>query len=276
MKVTYSYTEKGNGAHNEDVAGSFANVAWVIDGATPLFPNHPITGDNDVVWIVQQLQDCLPNFINDSDTLATIITDALQFVREEAFKLNPNLDCSNAYELPTFTIAMVRWANQKLEYYVLGDSGIFVKSQGKVSYFTDQRLDRFSQQQEVVMKEIKASTLDPDEKESKMLDTLQQTRKLLNTPEGYSIGSLDAKGIPHGYTGNVPLDDGAKVLCFSDGFARLFELYHATDWKMIELDVGSIKDYIDQIRQIETNDHTCTKYPRAKQQDDLTVMLIEN
>jgi len=273
MRQLFSYTEKGTGTYNEDIVGFFGNVAWVIDGATSIFPNtYPSTGKNDVVWIVEQVENWLPHFIDDECSLEEILSKTMAQVKKEAYQVNDQLEEVKGYELPTFTVVLVRQINQQLEYYLLGDSGFLIESKNMITYFTDKRLQEFSERNKKVIDQLKSSV---NIDNPKLLKALQEQRKCLNTEEGYWIGSIDGKGISHGITGKMTLDEQTRILCFSDGYSRLFELYRAIDINDFLLEEAFVTKTIRQIRDIEEKDKDGSLYPRPKKSDDLSVILIE-
>ena len=274
MKNIFSYSEKGTAKYNEDIMGTFHNAAWVIDGATPLFKKNYLSDENDVVWIVNELNKWLPQYINDESSLESILLKTVNKVNQIAHSINKNLHKVKSYELPTFTIMFVRIINNQLEYYVLGDSGMLVKQNDEIRYITDKRIESFSKQNENSIKKIQSTN--PKEKDTMILSALQETRKRLNTEDGYWVGSLDAKGIPHGIKGIIEIDRNTRIVCFSDGYARLFELYHILEIRNFSFELDDIKETIRQIRELEKKDKDCSRYPRAKQSDDLSVVLIEN
>ncbi|UOQ49089.1 hypothetical protein MUN88_02815 [Gracilibacillus caseinilyticus] len=81
MKKLFSCNHKGSANFNEDTVGHYQNVAWVIDGATPLFFNQYLSEENDVVWFVQQINEQLPRFITDDRSLEEILINVLEQVR---------------------------------------------------------------------------------------------------------------------------------------------------------------------------------------------------
>lgn len=266
MRKLYACNLQGSAKYNEDRVGHHQNTAWVIDGATPLFPSHYISEENDVVWMVHQINERLPHFISDDLSLQEILTRTLHQVNQLATERNPRLKEINDYKLPTFTIAMVRFINQQLEYYVLGDSGILIDSKAGPIYLTDSRLDLFGEKVEEEISRIDSKS---------EVNTLQEIRKHLNKEDGYWIGSLDGKGIPHGLSGNMPVYEYTKVLCFTDGYSRLFELYKKMDIQHFQFDVDFIMDSIAETRKIEDQDSDCSIYKRSKKSDDLSVILVE-
>lgn len=275
MKKIFSLSKKGTGKDNEDVVGAYHNISWVIDGATPLFQNNYFSCENDVVWVVEQLNKWLPYFIQDEYSLEEILIHTIHQVKKEAFRINNTINDVNEYELPTFTIVMVRVIDQQLEYYLLGDCGILLKTNGTIQYITDNRIAEFSERNKKSIQKLQ-TVKNSQEKDQLMLNALQETRKMLNKEEGYWIGSIDGKGIEHGLSGKRLLEKNARILCFSDGYSRLFELYQLIDIKDFSFDVEYVIETIQQVRRTETEDCEGILYPRAKQSDDLSVILIEN
>lgn len=273
MKKLFSYTEKGTGKFNEDIVGFYKNVTWVIDGATSIFPKTYLSDEkNDVVWIVEQVENWLPHFIDDDLTLEEILSKTMEQVREEAYRINPQLEEVKGYELPSFTVVMIRQIGQRLQYFLLGDSGFIIKSKDKIEHFTDERLQQFNDRNKKVMEQLKASV---SLKDPKLLKVLQEQRKLMNTEEGYWIGSIDGKGISRGITGEITLKGNTRILCFSDGYSRIFDLFHAIDINDFSLEEAFVDKTIRQIREIEEKDSNSSLYPRPKKSDDLSVILVE-
>ncbi|MDN3019212.1 protein phosphatase 2C domain-containing protein [Paenibacillus sp. BSR1-1] len=276
MKKLFSYTEKGIAKYNEDQVGISKNVVWVIDGATPLFQKNFFSNQNDVVWLAEQINNRLPDFVDDALSLEDILLQTVQQIEQDAYRIKEDLDTIKEYELPTFTIAMVRIIDQQLEYYVLGDCGALLESSdGTITYLTDKRLERFNERNKQAIITIQ-SIAPPEERERLKLEALMNTRKLLNKENGYWVGSIDGKGIPHGITGKMEVAKNAKVLLFSDGYASLFELYKLIDIHDFSFNEAAIQNTIKQVRATEEQDSNCVLYPRPKKSDDLTVILIEN
>ncbi|WP_280769726.1 protein phosphatase 2C domain-containing protein [Salipaludibacillus daqingensis] len=273
MKKLYAYTEKGTGKFNEDAVGLAENIAWVIDGATSIFPTSYLSHEkNDIVWIVEQVEKWFPTFIDHALSLEEILKKTMEQVREEALKTNPHIREAKGYELPTFTVVLLRQIEDKLEYFILGDSGLMIESENTIKHLTDTRLEEFNDRNKKAFDELKGNYKLDD---PKVLKVLQNQRKLLNTEEGYWIGSIDGRGISHGIKGEMKLNKKTRVLCFSDGFSRIFDLFHVIDIDDFSLDVDFVKDTIQQIRTIEKDDSECTTYPRPKKSDDLSVILLE-
>ena len=59
MKVLLSFSQKGDGAVNEDVCGFTEDSAWVIDGATDVFNINALGKENEVNWYVNELNKLL-------------------------------------------------------------------------------------------------------------------------------------------------------------------------------------------------------------------------
>ena len=274
MKKIYSYSEKGTAQFNEDITGTYQNVAWVIDGATPIFNHNYISEENDVVWIVDQINKWMPSFINNNKNLEQILFKTVNKVNEIALSINEKLAMVPGYELPTFTIIMTRIINNQLEYYVLGDCGMLLNAEDTIQYITDKRIEKFSKKNQRSIEQIQSSNV--LDKDARILSCLQETRKLLNKKEGYWIGSLDAKGIAHGISGTIEIKQNARFLCFSDGYARFFELFKLKDISSFSFELDYIKETIRLVREIEESDHECVVYPRSKISDDLSIILIEN
>lgn len=136
-----AYTQEGTKHVNQDVFGGQGNIVWVIDGATPLFGDD-FLGGNDVQKTVRKISDALKRYANDEDSLADILFHACKSVEKEYRKAISGYDLIEKYKLPSFAIVIVRANNNTVEWYGLGDCEIYMhdkvyrdESFGKTVYF---------------------------------------------------------------------------------------------------------------------------------------------
>lgn len=209
MIVEQSISLKGSPAVNEDLIGYSKNYYWLMDGVTDLF-NFPFFNvQSDAHHLVHRIHDILPSKLDEQKSLVRIMTETMK-------ELTPYLGQYPdipTYKFPTFTIVFVRYnENGVLEYLILGDSSLIIEGE---KILTDVRLEEYNRKNNPVQKD-KETRL---EKRSR----LEKTRKLLNTEEGYWIGSMDAKGFEHAITGTLELKDNQRIILCSDGFSNYFE-----------------------------------------------------
>lgn len=89
MSVKYMQSIKGTSEENEDAVGYQDSYYWVIDGATALFEN-PVYPPFMVADIANDLNDTLPESIDDNKPLTEILHDAIQTVAQYRLHTSEN------------------------------------------------------------------------------------------------------------------------------------------------------------------------------------------
>ncbi|MFT8872848.1 MAG: hypothetical protein ABF868_11230 [Sporolactobacillus sp.] len=273
LQTCLSYSEKGSAPANEDAVGGCDGTYWIIDGATSVFePTHYFGTDSDVVWLVQHLSAALTACVASKQSLAESLAQALSLVRADAAGLFKKTATVEPFRLPSFTIVMVREHGHVLDYYLLGDCGLFVSGGKRPMFLTDERLKQMTDASHRAAATIAADSL--GDKRERLYDVLRGHRRLMNTPEGYWIGSLDGTGVPYGLTGTAPLGTASRVLICCDGFLRLFDLFQQHDWRARLFDRAPLVAAVSRLRTLESEDRDCRRFPRNKVSDDVTVQLL--
>ena len=234
-----AYTQEGTKHVNQDVFGWQGNMVWVIDGATPLFGDD-FLGGNDVQKTVRKISDALKRYANDEDSLADILFHACKSVEKEYRKAISGYDLIEKYKLPSFAIVIVRANNNTVEWYGLGDCEIYMHD----TVYRDESFDRINKRNQ---KKVKNK-----------LALHRETRTLLNNenhPEGYWIGSLDGVGCMHGKCGSVTSKDIKSIYLYSDGMSTV--LQDKTVMKNdYDIDSSVFEEYIQKYRSLTTDDIT--------------------
>ena len=234
-----AYTQEGTKHVNQDIYGWQDNMMWVIDGATPLFGDD-LLGGNDVQKTMQKISDALKKFVNKNESLAEILYHACNDVEEEYYKIVPGYSYIKKYKLPTFAITIVRVNDSNIEWYALGDCEIYMH--GKI--YRDESFDRINKRNQ---KEVSDKTA-----------LHRETRMLLNDKnhaEGYWIGSLDGVGCMHGKQGSVKRGEIENIYLYSDGMSAVLQ---DKSILMSGIDINDIvfEKYIQKNRYLTTDDIT--------------------
>lgn len=232
---------KGDGILNEDVIGFHFNVYWVIDGATQLFDDEYCEMSGGVYWLVNKVNRLLPSFINNEDSLKTILTKVLQEVKKS---IDYYEDIEDLYKLPSFAITMIRVHEDYLEYYALGDCGLVVDG----LHIVDARLMHYSN-----AKKVEYAHLEP-------LELCQKIREGLNVD--YWIGTIDGLGISKGLTGIVPIHKDSKIMLYTDGLLKVLE-YNQLNLHQVGIDFTTIKELVA---------YTFLKHDDLKAKDSLKLL----
>lgn len=217
MSVKYMQSIKGTSEENEDAVGYQDNYYWVIDGATALFEN-PIYPPFTVADIANDLNDTLPESIDDNKSLTEILHDAIQTVARYRLYTSENTTSREQYaKLPTFAIMLIRVVGDTLEYLSLGDCYLSVN--GKT--FTDKRIEPFVAKNRALIQQLinENGSITTEQR----THIFQETRLKANAPDGYPIGSLDPHSAYGAKTGTISLHNmNATIVLYSDGFVSCY------------------------------------------------------
>lgn len=243
---------------NQDAAGSYKTTFWVLDGATPLFPE--VLGGWDVERTVQAVSRRLTSHGNSRTDLVTLLEEAICDVSEEYRVVIPDFDSFERYELPTFACALGRIEGNRLSYLILADCEIRTSSGKRLtdpSFAATSALNHENELQ--ILREYGADSLEKIEprKRKKAVEELwkmnRAQRMKLNTPDGYWVGSLDGAGLTHALIGTAELEENEHVFAMSDGFAHLVD----ADPTLLEItSVDEMKKRISELRNITDDDVT--------------------
>lgn len=233
------FTQEGTKHVNQDIYGWQENTMWVIDGATPLFGDD-LLGGNDVQKTMQKISDALKRHVDDTQSLIDVLYHACKDVESEYRHTISDYDLIEKYKLPTFAITIVRVNDMHIEWYALGDCEIYMH--GKV--YRDESFDRINKRNQKYVLDKAALH--------------RETRMLLNDKnhlEGYWIGSLDGVGCMHGKQGRLAREDIENIYLYSDGMSAVLQ---DKSILMSGIDINDIvfENYIQKYRHLTTDDIT--------------------
>lgn len=239
-------TVQGTSEANHDTYGYFFDspnrrtLLWVIDGATPLEKEkYP----NALYYIVRQLSKTLEHTFGqyaerfERVGLQQALTEAIARMRDivavlaptHGIRPRPSLMEGDNYSTPdachkfwtefgTFSITMVDLDNDKpviTECLQLGDCGLLVDD----VYCSDRRVHKFR------------SIIDH---EKDRMNGYKIVRDKANQPDGYCIGDLSGRGVPHAIMRtNIPVKE--RFTLMSDGFYDIWNRYGDIETSINEL-----------------------------------------
>lgn len=264
---------------NEDVFNIVENAAWVIDGATGLTNKRITDFKSDAQWYASRWNSYLTENINSNSDINEIIKEGITFIKKEyeGFK---GFDKLSELDYPCAAIALIRIKNNKIEYYVLGDSSLVYKCDGGN---TSEIYDKHLEELEVsILNKIKAVKREKNinmlEAKAYCLEEIKNTRMLKNTNEGYWILELDEQAADHAICGSIDAQNNIKVFMTSDGFSQYYDTINIAENCEEFLDLAEANDMntlCEKLRLEQDKDSLCNKYPRLKKSDDATLVYLE-
>jgi hypothetical protein len=253
---------------NEDLAGQYENLFYLLDGASPLQP-HPQIPFSSAAWFVLQMEKALHKNASSSLTLEQIVHVCVDDILRSA---NLEFDSLN---MPSATILLVRIKEGALEYFVLGDSVLLIQTKHALHKFSDESIAKLDNQvlaqMELLQKEQGGGFF---EKRSQVSSLLEKNRKLKNTPEGYAILDCTHLWAGRALSGSFDLEDVKSFAMMSDGFEQLQSFTKTSDIQFYQM----IEDYLDTLFEklhiLQDEDPDAQQVKRLKLRDDTTLLFV--
>lgn len=223
----------------------------VLDGVTP-----PIDDDgcvHSVPWFTARLGGALTELSGSRPdlTLAEILSEA---IRRTADAHRGTCDLSHV-RTPQATVVVARWSALSVEYLVLADSVLLLRSpEGAVRAVVDDRLDR----------------LPPGSLASHAItDTTVR-----NKEGGFFTAAADPSVAARAVTGSVPSAEVRALVAMTDGATRWTEVFGMGDWADCFAVVGKEgpRGLIARVRELEASPSYAYRW---KRHDDATVVHVE-
>ena len=218
MSVDYVSVAAPGQRTNEDLVVAADRFVLVLDGATRA-PGVDTGCIHDVSWLVRQLGSQVADvLLNDAGiALADAVASGIERVRS---RHGGTCDLDNP-DSPSSTVALVRLGSASLDYLVLADSAVVLRSaDGAITAVVDDRLDHL-----------------PD-------FSLETVRKSRNSAGGFWVASTNVDAAYEAICGSAPLDGLDSVALLSDGVTRLAER-HGWSWSelldLLATDLGPSK-----------------------------------
>lgn len=265
---------------NEDLFGQVERAAWVLDGTSGFTGKKVSKSPSDGRWYVERFNDYLEgsDISNLDKKIGKVLEGGVKSVSEEFNELieKSRYNSYNHEELPSANLAGVRWDEDQVEVFVLGDCTALIR--------TEEGIEKIRQEEQVKM----------DDKVIKEIGRLME--------EGYSHGEAmneveenlieDEKqrnkryfSLGHVPTAvrNVSISSYSKssvdsILLYTDGFEQLHNYFEVCEEGLIEyVEKKGVEGSIEELRYFENErDPECSEFPRFKKSDDAAVIHIVN
>lgn len=269
------------GRPNEDRFGFNENAAFVVDGATGLGERQFMDGyGSDAAWIAEFSVERLSARLDADADPKSVLTGISIEAREHFTAIAGE---QPRYAWPLCSLTALRATRHGFQYFGLGDSCCYLLHDDGRSDFLIPIPGAYEWEQEMAAAHIArlggigasgSANSDPQ-----TLEDLRRGRSLQNTPGGttWTFG-IAPEAADHLHMRDVAIHGGgAYALLCSDGLADLVALYQAHDAASLikTAKTSGLGALVEELRRFEREiDPDGLKYPRFKQSDDTTAVLM--
>ncbi|QLJ04974.1 protein phosphatase 2C domain-containing protein [Streptomyces sp. NEAU-sy36] len=246
---------------NEDFAGvglpacGQGGCVILLDGVTP--PATETGCLHSVPWFTARLGGALTELtVSGRDlTLTEILSRAIERTAGAHART-----CELSHpRTPQATVVLARWGAEAVEYLVLSDSALLLRSpRGEVTAVLDDRLAR-----------LPRSALATDA----VVDAT-----LRNKEGGFFTAAADPSVAARAVTGTVPRRAVGALAALTDGATRWTETFRQGDWTALfdVVEKEGARSLVDRVRRLEAADREERAYlGRSKTHDDATVVYAD-
>jgi hypothetical protein len=232
-----------------------SNIAWIFDGASRTNASEQVTRD---------LVSALGDGIREAIVAGEI--DLRRISRHGVDTAIQRLETDNSMIPPSAAGLICKLEGNILEYLVLGDVTMIVRSQKSISIVRDPS----SVQREVAFLQ---EAMDAHQSLGEVID---RRRSQMNRNDGYWIWSISREAVDHAYLSQFAVSPDSTVLLASDGFLRLVDVFGSVNHdELMLLAMNKGCDFIiDMVRDLERADDDCSRFPRATVRDDASGLLL--
>ncbi|MEV6601347.1 protein phosphatase 2C domain-containing protein [Actinoplanes sp. NPDC051346] len=250
---------------NEDWSAANQDSIVVLDGATARIDTGCRHG---IAWYVDRLGSELMDgtMVRPRRMLRDVLADGIRRVAA----MHPECDLTHP-GTPSAGVAMVRLCDDRLEYLVLADTIIVVRTHDGNIVLTDDRVRQAAhEEKEAAM----ALPFGSDERSEALKRMKRRQQECRNRPGGFWVAAANPDAADYAIRGSVALKDATDVAVLTDGAARCVMLFETITWTDVIriLNENGPADLIREVRETEASDPSAERWTRAKGSDDATVV----
>lgn len=262
---------------NEDAFLATRRTAWVLDGASGLSDSRFTTGQSDAQWLVEKAVSKIESL--SQEPLGELML-ALVEELNTAFETEVPATIMEQYQRPSAALIGLQLEGRSLTYIQLGDCRAIIKpSEETVAFLTP--AGPLAELDQAVLEKLKREAelrdLNPSQARQHVLEDLQANRNLVNTETGYQSLTVGPNRIFNPVIHRQMISDGAICLLMSDGFMRLIDLFevYTPDSLLEAASTRGLSLLVDELRELENHFPGNERYPRFRQFDDATALLVQ-
>lgn len=258
--------EKGSGAANEDLFLSEEGLYGVFDGATSLSNKRYSHGRTGGYMAAELAAETFRE--NGRDLYSSVVeaNNRIRMAQEAAGGCN-----EQRHGLWSTSLAVVRVAEESLEYCSLGDASILLLTEDGGYRLLTPELD--------IDRETLSMWKAYQGQNASIYEVLsEQIRKVRNQMNiDYGVLNGEAEALNFIQSGSVSLAEVTDVLLFTDGLLiprEHPEMPHDWDSFIRLYQAGGLNEIRDYVRNLQSQDPANRRYPRFKTHDDIAAVAV--
>lgn len=266
---------QGSSSYNEDIVGFNTSGAWVLDGATGLNGKNLVSETTDARWYVNWWNKYLYENINKDLSLKEIILDGLDLIKKDYNERLGDIKVEKI-DFPSSSIAVVKFHEKSIEYFMLGDCTLFVKN-GENKIIKDRTICKFdSLVFDKMIDIVKVQNRPFSEVRGEVQSLLIENRLRKNTENGYWILDFEKEVVSKAIHGYIEIENNSTFILASDGFTSACDRYGIyTEDEILEVaEKYGVEHIYNQVRGFEEKDSNAMKIPRFKIKDDSSCIYL--
>lgn len=279
-----SYSEKSPLKNrNEDSAGHFGNLVWVLDGSTPMSQSSFLSRNgDDLAWFIRYWNSRFETASREDsgESLASIVRRGIENYRDIAESMAERAaHKTEEYDLPSAALALGRFCevSSTFEYFILADCSVLHTSPsgGVIDFFTDPSvipLDRTMS--DMIRKKMSSGETLEQAREHTRTERNTLRRKKRNVPGGYMVLGNDLSAVDYAVSGSFCISKNDSVYLYTDGFAPVFSYGLTTPQELSITEPEDACNLFFQLREREREDTKLDAVDRTNMHDDATILAV--
>lgn len=263
------------------------SIGIIMDGATGLGKKYEIkSGITPAEWYVKTMLNSLREIFSQSPfiCLEEAIKKSITILQLEIekFKDKNNIELTK-YEEPSAGITVIRVNEKITEIYILGDLTTIVGyTSGEIQKLRNPNEEKLKKYDNDVIKEMviraketNRNVIDTrnDQKIQEMLQN-NRSKKNSNQDDSYYVCGTVPSIVNQGVHYNFLNKNLKRIICISDGVE--YDVLGDNEYSFYNrLDKETPEKIVKEIRKVEKQDNLCNKFPRFKQSDDISFLVVD-
>lgn len=251
---------------NDDRLGCADRHAWVIDGATDLGEPGLLGGRGGAAWLAATADRAFAQASGPLEDLCGQVFDTVA----QAYRHETQREPIGAWEIPSAAFAAVALEGDTLTCAHAADCAVLLRSGASVSFVTPEP-DRRREQAAAQALGVGGAAVG-----LRSPAVLADQRAQRGRPQRRVLGvDAQASRASTRYT-YVPIRKHDELLLMSDGFSALLDSYALYDAQTLfaALPQRGLAGLIEELRAIERDDASSSRYPRFKPSDDASAIWL--